>query len=64
MCVVRELLGYVGYFFCCCFINDWSIFILLGDMICMKWDIEMGIKVVEFVDYLGDVMSISLNLIN
>lgn len=62
--VARELSGHSGYLSCCRFINDRNILTSSGDMTCMKWDVETGVKVTEFADHLGDVMSISINPTN
>lgn len=62
--VARELSGHSGYLSCCRFLNDRNILTSSGDMTCMKWDIETGVKVTEFADHLGDVMSISINPTN
>jgi len=62
--VARELSGHSGYLSCCRFINDRNILTSSGDMTCMKWDVETGLKVTEFADHLGDVMSISINPTN
>lgn len=62
--VARELSGHSGYLSCCRFINDRRILTSSGDMTCMLWDVEVGSKVTEFADHLGDVMSISINPTN
>lgn len=62
--VARELSGHSGYLSCCRFINDRRILTSSGDMTCMLWDVETGMKVTEFADHLGDVMSISINPTN
>ncbi|KAJ3487131.1 hypothetical protein NLI96_g3761 [Meripilus lineatus] len=56
----RELSAHSGYLSCCRFINDRQIVTSSGDMTCMLWDIEAGVRVVEFSDHTGDVMSLSL----
>lgn len=58
--VARELSAHTGYLSCCRFIDDRQIVTSSGDMTCMLWDIEQGIRVAEFQDHTGDVMSISL----
>lgn len=52
----RELSAHSGYLSCCRFINDRQIVTSSGDMTCMLWDIEAGVRVVEFSDHTGDVM--------
>ncbi|CCM03768.1 uncharacterized protein FIBRA_05915 [Fibroporia radiculosa] len=56
----RELSAHSGYLSCCRFLNDRQIVTSSGDMTCMLWDIEAGVRVVEFSDHTGDVMSLSL----
>ncbi|CAM0139229.1 hypothetical protein NQZ79_g8368 [Umbelopsis isabellina] len=56
----RELSAHTGYLSCCRFINDRQILTSSGDMSCMLWDIDAGIKIEEFNDHTGDVMSLSL----
>jgi guanine nucleotide-binding protein G(I)/G(S)/G(T) subunit beta-1 len=58
--VSRELNAHTGYLSCCRFISDRQILTSSGDMSCMLWDIEAGVKVMEFTDHTGDVMSLSL----
>src|ERR1700683_1768631 len=52
----RELSAHSGYLSCCRFINDRQIVTSSGDMTGMLWDIEAGVRVVEFRDHTGDVM--------
>jgi guanine nucleotide-binding protein G(I)/G(S)/G(T) subunit beta-1 len=56
----RELSAHSGYLSCCRFINDRQIVTSSGDMTCMLWDIEAGVRVVEFSDHTGDVMRLVL----
>ncbi|KAL1920384.1 uncharacterized protein VTP21DRAFT_761 [Calcarisporiella thermophila] len=58
---VRELAAHTGYLSCCRFIDDRQMVTSSGDMTCMLWDIENGVKMEEFTDHTGDVMSISLS---
>jgi guanine nucleotide-binding protein G(I)/G(S)/G(T) subunit beta-1 len=58
----RELSAHSGYLSCCRFINDRQIVTSSGDMTCMLWDIEAGVRVVEFSDHTGDVMRFELTL--
>ncbi|CAJ0751331.1 22480_t:CDS:2 [Entrophospora sp. SA101] len=58
--VARELAAHTGYLSCCRFISDRQILTSSGDMTCMLWDIVAGMKVLEFNDHTGDVMSLSL----
>ena len=51
-----ELSAHSGYLSCCRFINDRQIVTSSGDMTCMLWDIEAGVRVMEFSDHTGDVM--------
>ncbi|KAL1915395.1 uncharacterized protein VTP21DRAFT_6853 [Calcarisporiella thermophila] len=57
----RELSAHTGYLSCCRFLSDEKILTSSGDMTCMLWDVERGIKLDEFKDHTGDVMSISLS---
>jgi len=59
--VARELSAHAGYLSCCRFISDRQILTSSGDMSCMLWDIDAGIKTMEFDDHTGDVMSLSLS---
>ncbi|SAM09744.1 hypothetical protein [Absidia glauca] len=52
----RELSAHTGYLSCCRFINDRQILTSSGDMSCMLWDIDAGVKTEEFMDHTGDVM--------
>ena len=52
----RELSAHSGYLSCCRFINDRQIVTSSGDMTCMLWDIEAGVRVTEFSDHTGDVI--------
>lgn len=54
--VARELSAHTGYLSCCRFINDRQIVTSSGDMTCMLWDIEQGVRTMEFSDHTGDVM--------
>ncbi|KAJ3026124.1 UNVERIFIED_CONTAM: guanine nucleotide-binding protein subunit beta 1 [Siphonaria sp. JEL0065] len=59
--VARELNAHTGYLSCCRFISDRQIITASGDMSCMLWDIDAGVKTLEFTDHTGDVMSLSLS---
>ena len=59
--VARELTAHTGYLSCCRFISDRQIITSSGDMSCMLWDVDAGIKTLEFNDHTGDVMSLSLS---
>lgn len=54
--VARELSAHTGYLSCCRFLNDRQILTSSGDMTCMLWDIDAGMRVIEFNDHTGDVM--------
>ena len=54
--IARELSAHSGYLSCCRFINDRQIVTSSGDMTCMLWDIEQGVRTMEFNDHTGDVM--------
>jgi guanine nucleotide-binding protein G(I)/G(S)/G(T) subunit beta-1 len=54
--VARELSAHSGYLSCCRFINDQQIVTSSGDMTCMLWDVEAGVRTMEFNDHTGDVM--------
>ncbi|CAG8569746.1 4087_t:CDS:2 [Paraglomus brasilianum] len=58
--VARELGSHTGYLSCCRFLNDRQILTSSGDMTCILWDIDAGMKMSEFQDHTGDVMSLSL----
>lgn len=57
----RELSAHTGYISCCRFINDRQILTASGDMTCMLWDIDAGVKTEEFADHTGDVMRFEHN---
>eukprot|EP00842_Homolaphlyctis_polyrhiza_P002160 jgi/Hompol1/2945/HPOL_003070-RA len=59
--VARELSAHTGYLSCCRFLSDRQILTSSGDMSCMLWDIDAGMKTLEFNDHTGDVMSLSLS---
>lgn len=54
--IARELSAHSGYLSCCRFLNDRQIITSSGDMTCMLWDIEQGVRIQEFNDHTGDVM--------
>ena len=54
--VARELSAHSGYLSCCRFMNDRQIITSSGDMTCMLWDVEQGVRTMEFNDHTGDVM--------
>ncbi|KAG8950331.1 guanine nucleotide-binding protein subunit beta 1 [Tulasnella sp. 424] len=56
----KELSAHSGYLSCCRFLSDRQIVTSSGDMTCMLWDIEAGVRITEFSDHTGDVMSLSL----
>jgi len=58
--VIKELNAHTGYLSCCRFLSDRQILTSSGDMSCILWDAEAGVKVTEFVDHNGDVMSVSI----
>jgi len=58
--VARELSAHTGYLSCCRFISDRQIITSSGDMTCLLWDVETGMKSTEFADHTGDVMSLTL----
>lgn len=58
--VARELSAHTGYLSCCRFLNDRQILTSSGDMTCMLWDVDAGVRIIEFNDHSGDVMSLSL----
>lgn len=60
--VARELSAHTGYLSCCRFISDRQILTSSGDMSCMLWDIDAGMKTMEFDDHTGDVMRYGLSL--
>ncbi|RCH89009.1 Guanine nucleotide-binding protein G(I)/G(S)/G(T) subunit beta-1, partial [Rhizopus stolonifer] len=57
----RELTGHTGYLSCCRFLSDNQILTSSGDTTCALWDIDAGVKLCEFTDHTGDVMSISVS---
>lgn len=57
----RELSAHVGYLSCCRFLDDRRIITSSGDMTCLLWDIDAGVKTHEFADHTGDVMSVSIS---
>lgn len=56
----KELSNHTGYLSCCRFLNDRQILTSSGDGTCILWDIETSVKVTEFSDHDGDVMSLSI----
>jgi len=56
----RELNAHTGYLSCCRFISDREIVTSSGDMSCILWDIDGGVKLREFIEHERDVMSLSL----
>jgi len=54
--MARELSAHSGYLSACRFIDDRRIVTSSGDMSCMLWDIEQGVRTQEFNDHTGDVM--------
>lgn len=54
--LTRELSAHSGYLSCCRFLSDRQIVTSSGDMTCMLWDIEQGVRTMEFNDHTGDVM--------
>jgi len=59
----KELSAHSGYLSCCRFINDRQIVTSSGDMSCILWDIEAGVRVMTFEDHTGDVMRCVWNAI-
>jgi guanine nucleotide-binding protein G(I)/G(S)/G(T) subunit beta-1 len=59
--VARELSSHTGYLSCCRFISDRQILTSSGDMSCMLWDVDAGMKTLEFTDHTGDVMRFVLS---
>ncbi|KAI8351218.1 guanine nucleotide binding protein beta subunit 2 [Choanephora cucurbitarum] len=57
----RELAGHTGYISCCRFLSDSQILTSSGDTTCALWDIDAGVRLTEFNDHTGDVMSISIS---
>ncbi|KAF1796791.1 G protein beta subunit [Mucor lusitanicus] len=57
----RELSGHTGYLSCCRFLSDAQILTSSGDTTCVLWDIDAGVKIDEFTDHTGDVMSLSIS---
>ncbi|KAG8898341.1 histone deacetylase [Tulasnella sp. 403] len=60
----KELSAHSGYLSCCRFLSDRQIITSSGDMTCMLWDIDAGVRIQEFSDHTGDVMSLSLSPTN
>jgi guanine nucleotide-binding protein G(I)/G(S)/G(T) subunit beta-1 len=56
----RELSAHTGYLSCCRFLDDRRILTSSGDMTCLLWDVDAGVKIQEFADHTGDVMSVSV----
>ncbi|KAI8881244.1 guanine nucleotide-binding protein subunit beta [Backusella circina FSU 941] len=57
----RELAGHTGYLSCCRFTSDAQILTSSGDTTCALWDIDAGVRIDEFTDHTGDVMSLSIS---
>jgi len=58
--VSRELNAHTGYLSCCRFLGDKELVTSSGDVTCIQWDVESGMKLKEFNEHQGDVMSLSL----
>ncbi|PWA00676.1 hypothetical protein BB558_003270 [Smittium angustum] len=58
--IARELSAHSGYLSCCRFLSDRQIMTSSGDTTCLLWDIDAGVKTMEFTGHTGDVMSLSL----
>lgn len=58
--MIRELKGHIGYVSCVKYIDDTHVLTSSGDSTCRLWDIETGLKTMEFVDHDLDVMSLSI----
>ncbi|ORX55641.1 guanine nucleotide-binding protein, beta subunit [Hesseltinella vesiculosa] len=57
----RELMSHAGYLSSCKFLSDSQILTSSGDTTCILWDIDANVKLKEFVDHTGDVMSLSVS---
>ncbi|CAO3622281.1 unnamed protein product [Cunninghamella blakesleeana] len=57
----RELIAHTGYLSCCRFLSDSQILTSSGDTTCILWDIDANVKIKEFADHTGDVMSLSVS---
>ncbi|KAG2214015.1 hypothetical protein INT47_001286 [Mucor saturninus] len=57
----RELTGHTGYLSCCRFLSDHQILTSSGDTTCVLWDVDAGVKIEDFTDHTGDVMSLSIS---
>jgi len=59
--VSRELNAHTGYLSCCRFLSDREIVTSSGDLSCILWDIDNGVKLREFTEHEGDVMSLAIS---
>ncbi|PVU96378.1 hypothetical protein BB561_001226 [Smittium simulii] len=59
--IARELTAHSGYLSCCRFLSDRQIVTSSGDTTCLLWDIEAGVKIMDFTGHNGDVMSLSID---
>ncbi|KAI8061678.1 G-protein beta subunit [Gongronella butleri] len=57
----RELVAHAGYISSCKFLSDSQILTSSGDTTCILWDIDANVKLKEFIDHTGDVMSLSVS---
>lgn len=58
---IRELSSHTGYISCCRFLNEKTVLTSSGDMSCIQWDTEKGVKVADYLGHNGDVMCITIN---
>ncbi|XP_055903664.1 guanine nucleotide-binding protein subunit beta-2 [Eupeodes corollae] len=58
--MTRELLGYEGFLSSCRFLDDNTLITGSGDMKICHWDLEKGVKTMDFNGHAGDIASISL----
>ena len=57
----QELTAHNGFLSCCRFESDNQLLTGSGDQTCMKWNVETGNKLQEFVGHVGDVIGIALS---
>lgn len=59
--MTRELLGYEGFLSSCRFLDDGHLITGSGDMKICHWDLEKGVKTMDFNGHAGDIAGLSLS---
>ncbi|XP_037719256.1 guanine nucleotide-binding protein subunit beta-2 [Drosophila subpulchrella] len=59
--MVKELMGYEGFLSSCRFLDDGHLITGSGDMKICHWDLEKGVKTMDFNGHAGDIAGLSLS---